>query len=85
VFFGASGGFSTKGRVVKSAGNLSFLQLGRLQSKKMVIAISALMAGCYNPIVKGIQKGGKKALSLRNFTLDRPGFIEVSMKFVYGG
>jgi len=28
------------------------------------------MGGCYNPIVKRIQKGGKKALSLRKGTVD---------------
>jgi len=29
------------------------------------------MAGCYNPIVKRIQKGGKKALSLRIIALTK--------------
>jgi len=29
------------------------------------------MAGCYSPIVKRIQKGGEKALSLRTLWLDK--------------
>jgi hypothetical protein len=51
--------FSTTYHVLKSGGNLSFLQLLRLWSKILVV-ISAKMAGCYNLIAKRAHKAQKK-------------------------